>query len=72
MTPRCPDCSGGGFELTIAGRVVGVCGLCDGTGVLPVCPNLDDPVLCAYHPDLQTFVPECGCPVHDPDERKLA
>lgn len=31
------------------------------------CPNADDPVLCKVQDD-GVFVPECGCPVHDPDE----
>lgn len=55
----CPDCSGSGFELTIAGRVVGVCGMCDGSGALPECIGG-----CGVSPD-GAFVPEVGCDLHD-------
>lgn len=68
----CPECSGNGFELTIAGRAIGVCGLCDGTGVMPECPNTTDPVLCSWHDDLGRFVPEAGCPLHDPNPKGSA
>lgn len=68
LSKPCPECSGSGFE-TFRQAVFGVCRLCCGTGVEPECPNRDDPVLCKYAPDLGKFVPEAGCPLHDPDPK---
>lgn len=34
----------------------------------PECPNELDPVLCVWDDEVGAFIPEAGCPVHDPNE----